>query len=116
MTLLGVFVFALPFMQWETGFYILSALTGVVGFVSPIILTAAAEFSERDILTSSVGFIYTCHGLSFLAPLLGGWLAGQVNLDASYFCFAIMGWLAVSTSMQLRGKKQKHDNPGRETT
>ncbi len=116
MTLLGVFVLALPFIGWRTGFYILSALTGVVGFVSPIILTAAADFSEKDILASSVGFIYTCHGLSFLAPLLGGWLAGQVNLDASYFCFAIMSWLAVSTSMQLRGKKQISDNPGRETT
>ena len=115
MTLLGAFVLALPFMGWQTGFYILSALTGVVGFVSPIILTAAADFSEKDILASSVGFIYTCHGLSFLAPLLGGWLAGQVNLDASYVCFAIMSWLAVSTSAQLRGKKQISDNPGKET-
>ncbi|MCY3822490.1 MAG: MFS transporter [Nitrospinae bacterium] len=116
MTLLGVFVLGLPFMKWQTGFYVLSALTGVVGFVSPIILTAAADFSEKDILASSVGFIYTCHGLSFLAPLLGGWLAGQVSLDASYFCFAIMSWLAVSTSAQLRGKKQRPDNPRRQDT
>ncbi len=115
LTLLGVFVFALPFMGWETGFYILSALTGVVGFVSPIILTAAADFSEKDILASSVGFIYTCHGLSFLAPLLGGWLAEQVNLDASYFCFAIMSWLAVSASVQLRGKKTETSKPGEAT-
>ena len=115
LTLLGVFVLALPFMGWRTGFYILSALTGVVGFVSPIILTAAADFSEKDILASSVGFIYTCHGLSFLAPLLGGWLAEQVNLDASYFCFAIMSWLAVSASVQLRGKKTETSKPGEAT-
>ncbi len=115
LTLLGVFVLALPFMGWQTGFYVLSALTGVVGFVSPIILTAAADFSEKDILASSVGFIYTCHGLSFLAPLLGGWLAEQVNLDASYFCFAIMSWLAVSASVQLRGKKTEISKPGEAT-
>ena len=115
LTLLGVFVLALPFIGWRTGFYILSALTGVVGFVSPIILTAAADFSEKDILASSVGFIYTCHGLSFLAPLLGGWLAEQVNLDASYFCFAIMSWLAVSASVQLRGKKTETSKPGEAT-
>ncbi|MCE2453643.1 MAG: MFS transporter, partial [Nitrospinae bacterium] len=115
LTLLGVFVLALPFMGWQTGFYVLSALTGVVGFVSPIILTAAADFSEKDILASSVGFIYTCHGLSFLAPLLGGWLAEQVNLDASYFCFAIMSWLAVSASVQLRGKKTETSKPGEAT-
>ncbi len=115
LTSLGVFVLALPFMGWQTGFYILSALTGVVGFVSPIILTAAADFSEKDILASSVGFIYTCHGLSFLAPLLGGWLAEQVNLDASYFCFAIMSWLAVSASVQLRGKKTETSKPGEAT-
>ena len=115
LTMLGVFVLALPFMGWQTGFYVLSALTGVVGFVSPIILTAAADFSEKDILASSVGFIYTCHGLSFLAPLLGGWLAEQVNLDASYFCFAIMSWLAVSASVQLRGKKTETSKPGEAT-
>ncbi len=116
LTLLGAFVLALPFMEWRTGFFILAALTGVVGFVSPIILTATADFSEKDILTSSVGFIYTCHGLSFIAPLLGGWLAEVMNLDASYIFFAIMSWLAVSASMRLGKKTKERGNPGRETT
>ncbi len=102
--LLGVFVFAMPLTEWRTGFFILAAASGVVGFVSPIILTAAADFSEEEVLTSSVGLIYTCHGLSFLAPLLGGWIAERAGLDASYFCFAVMAWLAVSTSTRLRGK------------
>ncbi|MYA96684.1 MAG: MFS transporter [Nitrospinae bacterium] len=105
--LLGVFAFALPFMEWRTGFFILAALTGVVGFVSPIILTATADFSEKDILTSSVGFIYACHGLDFLAPLIGGWLAEQMNLDASYIFFGVMSWLGVSASMRLAGKPEK---------
>ena len=104
--LLGAFVFAFPFMEQQTGFFMLSALTGVVGFVSPIILTATADFSEKDILTSSVGFIYACHGLDFLAPLLGGWLAEVMNLDASYIFFAAMGWLGVSASMRLMRKPE----------
>ena len=105
LALLGVFAFALPFVEWRTGFYILSALTGVVGFVSPIILTATADFSEKDILTSSVGFIYACHGLDFLAPLIGGWLAEMMSLDASYVFYAVMSWLGVSASTRLMGKK-----------
>ncbi len=104
--LLGGFVMVLPFMEWQTGFFILAALTGVVGFVSPIILTAAADFSEKDILTSSVGFIYACHGLDFLAPLIGGWLAEAMNLDASYIFFAIMSWVGVSASTRLMGKQE----------
>ena len=88
MTLLGVFVFALPFMQWETGFYILSALTGVVGFVSPIILTAAADFSERDILTSSVGFHLHLPRLEFSRPLVGrvARRAGKSGCELFLFC------------------------------
>ncbi|MDE0341505.1 MAG: MFS transporter [Nitrospinae bacterium] len=104
--LLGVFVFAFPFMGWQTGFFILSALTGVVGFVSPIILTATADFSEKDILTSSVGFIYAFHGISFISPLLGGWLAEVMSLDTSYLFFAVMSWVGVSASMRLRKKKR----------
>ncbi len=108
--LLGSFVFVTPFIEWRTGLLLLAALTGVVGFVSPIILTAAVDFSANDILTSSVGFIYSCHGLSFLAPLLGGWVAERMGLDASYFCFAIMGWLAVLASARLGGKKKEEDD------
>ena len=102
--LLGGFVLAMPVVESRAGLMLLAALTGLVGFVSPVILTAAADFSEKDILASSVGFIYACHGLSFLAPLAGGWLANRMGLDASYFFFALMSWLAVSASARLRGK------------
>lgn len=103
LALLGLFVFAMPFAGRPAGLMLLAALSGVTGFVSPIILTAAADFSDEDILASSVGFIYACHGLSFLAPLAGGWIAERMGLDASYFFFAAMGWLAVSASARLRG-------------
>lgn len=110
--LLGGVAFAMPFVAWRTGLIILSALAGAVGFVSPIILTATADFSEEDILASSVGFVYACHGFSFIAPLLGGWVAEQMGLDASYICFAVMGWLAVSASMKLGGKPEGAIIPG----
>ncbi len=110
--LLGGIAFAMPFIEWQTGLIILSALAGAVGFVSPIILTATADFSEEDILASSVGFVYACHGFSFIAPLFGGWIAERMGLDASYLCFATMSWLAVAASMKLSGKTQSAIIPG----
>ena len=63
-------------------------LVGAVSHVSPIILTATADFADKNILTSSVGFIYTCHGLNFISPLIGGVIASEVGLDSSYFFYS----------------------------
>ncbi len=55
----GALTIAIPFATWETGLLIVSALTGVFSFVSPIILTATADLCEPEVLASSVGVIDT---------------------------------------------------------
>ncbi|MBN1687014.1 MAG: MFS transporter [Spirochaetales bacterium] len=83
---------------------VLLAISGVTGPVSPIILTAASDFADRKILASSVGFIYTCHGLGFLSPLMGGWLAERFDLSMPFFLSAFLIVTAAVLSLKLPGK------------
>ena len=71
---------------------------------SPIILTAAADFADRETLASSVGFIYTCYGLGFLSPMVGGWLAEGFGLSMPFFLSAGLIWAAAALSLKLPGK------------
>ncbi len=100
----GAMTIAIPFATWETGLLIVVAMAGVFSFVSPIILTATADLCEPEVLASSVGVIYTLHGLSFIAPLAGGWLAEQYNLDVSFYFFGLVVWAALIFAVQLPGK------------
>ena len=56
-------------------------------------------------LASSVGVIYTMHGLNFIAPLAGGWLAERYNLDVSFFFYGVVTWSAMLVAVRLPGKK-----------
>tara|TARA_B100000029_G_scaffold3656_1_gene4337 strand:- start:752 stop:1936 length:1185 start_codon:yes stop_codon:yes gene_type:complete len=84
----GLLVFAMPFTRTPTELITVFVLVGAVSHVSPIILTATADFADEKVLTSSVGFIYTCHGLNFISPLIGGVIASEVGLDSSYFFYS----------------------------
>jgi MFS family permease len=60
------------------------AVVGATNPISPIILTAAVDYSEAKVLASSVGLIYSMHGLGFVGPLIGGWLAQEAGMPATY--------------------------------
>jgi fucose permease len=95
----------MPFAPWEAALIVLAALSGLVSFVSPIVLTATADLCEPEVLASSVGVIYACDGLAFIAPLVGGWLAERYGLDASYVFFALAVWAGVGVAAMLpRGR------------
>jgi MFS family permease len=100
--LTGVFALGIGFLSWAPALIPLAALFGLVSPISPIILTAAADLSDEEILASSVGFIYTCYGLGFLSPLVGGWLAsGRGSLVTSYVFFALVTWVGAGVSAML---------------
>ncbi len=101
----GALTVAVPFAKWDTALILISMMVGVFSFVSPIILTATADLSEPEVLASSVGVIYTMHGLNFIAPLAGGWLAERYNLDVSFFFYGVVTWSAMLVAVRLPGKK-----------
>jgi MFS family permease len=78
---------AVGLTPWQATLVPLVAMLGITSPISPVILTAAADSSEDNSLASAVGFIYTCYGLGFLSPLIGGWLAKQWGFVASYYFF-----------------------------
>ncbi|OGL58609.1 MAG: hypothetical protein A3J27_14620 [Candidatus Tectomicrobia bacterium RIFCSPLOWO2_12_FULL_69_37] len=101
----GALGLAMPLAPWEPALILLAALSGLVSFVSPIVLTATADFCDEDVLASSVGVIYACDGLAFVAPLIGGWLAGRFGLGASYAFFGLAVWAGAAVSTLLpRGR------------
>jgi len=55
-------------------------------------------------MASSVGFIYTCHGLSFISPLIGGWLAELYRLEWCYVYAAILLWIGACVASLLPKK------------
>ncbi|MEK6710765.1 MAG: MFS transporter [Nitrospinota bacterium] len=106
LALTGAFALAMPFSPWEAALIALAGLSGLVSFVSPIILTATADHCDEDVLASSVGVIYACDGLAFISPLIGGWLAGRFGLGSSYVFFALTIWMGVAVSTLLpRGRR-----------
>jgi POT family proton-dependent oligopeptide transporter len=108
LALTGAIGLAMPFAAWEPALIALAGLLGLVSFVSPIVLTATADFCDEDVLASSVGVIYAVEGLSFIAPLAGGWMAQAYGLGASYVFFAAAVWAGVAVSAMLpRGRDRK---------
>jgi MFS family permease len=99
--LTGVLALGIGFLWWGPALIPLAALFGLVSPISPIILTAAADLSDEEILASSVGLIYTCYGLGFLSPLVGGWLAMRFSLVASYVFFAVVTWVGAGVAAML---------------
>jgi MFS family permease len=97
----GAFALGIGFLSWGAALIPLAALLGIVSPISPIILTAAADLSDEEVLASSVGFIYTCYGLGFLSPLVGGWLAMRFSLVVSYIFFALVTWVGAGVSAML---------------
>jgi len=100
--LAGSLMIVLVFMPWESAFLPLIALIGVTVPISPIILTAAADRSDQDALASSVGLIYTFHGLGFISPLVGGWLAVQYGLNISYLYAGVLLWCGAIVTLFLK--------------
>ncbi|MBT3272662.1 MAG: MFS transporter [Spirochaetales bacterium] len=97
----GTIALAMGLSPWPALFLVLLACLGATGPVSPIVLTAAADFSDKKTLASSVGFIYTCHSLGFLSPLLGGWLADKYGLIMPFILGAFFIWLSAILSTSL---------------
>jgi FSR family fosmidomycin resistance protein-like MFS transporter len=96
---------AVPFARWETALILISMMAGVFSFVSPIILTATADLCEPEVLASSIGVIYTLHGLSFIAPLAGGWLAERYDMDVSFYFFGLATLSGIFVAIKLPGKE-----------
>ncbi|MEM7125834.1 MAG: MFS transporter [Chloroflexota bacterium] len=97
----GVLTLAVTLTPWEVSFIPLVALLGITVPISPIILTAAADRSAPEVMASSVGLIYTCYGLGFISPLIGGWLAELSSLSVSYLFAAFLFWIGASITLLL---------------
>jgi predicted MFS family arabinose efflux permease len=97
----GSLIFILVSTNWEAAFLPLVTLIGMTVPISPIILTAAADRSDQDALASSVGLIYTFHGLGFISPLVGGWLAVQYGLNISYIYAGLLLWCSAGVTLFL---------------
>jgi MFS family permease len=106
LALTGVFALAIGVQPWPAALLPLAALIGVVTPISPIILTAAADLCEQDVLASSVGVIYTAYGLGFLSPLVGGWLATQFGWPAAYLFFGLSAWTGAGVSTLLPAARE----------
>jgi MFS family permease len=100
----GVFAVGIGLSAAPVVFLVFLVISGITGPISPIILTAAADFADRKTLASSVGFIYTCYGLGFLSPVMGGWLAEKFGLSMPFFLSAIFIFGAAVISLKLPGK------------
>jgi MFS family permease len=101
----GFLALGIGLLPWQPLLLPLAALMGVVSPISPIILTAAADLCEEEVLASSVGAIYTAYGLGFLSPLIGGWLAARLGWTISYAFFAAATWVAAGVSIWLPGRE-----------
>jgi MFS family permease len=102
----GLLVYAIVLAPGATVLVVVVALIGATGPISPILLTAAADMSDEEALASSVGFIYTCQGLGFVSPLLGGWLAESYGMEANYIYSALLVFGAATVALLLRGPKK----------
>ena len=101
----GVLALAIGVTPWAITLLPLVALAGLSGPISPIILTAAADLCDRRALASSVGFIYTCHGLGFLSPLVGGVLAEVFSIEWSYVFFSAVTLAAAAVALGLPARR-----------
>lgn len=97
----GFLTLAITFTPWELSFLPLVALLGVTVPISPIILTAAADRSAPEVMATSIGLIYTCYGLGFVSPLIGGWLAELSGLSFSYLFAALLFWMGAAVTLLL---------------
>jgi len=97
----GVLTLGVALTPWQFSFVPILVLLGATIPISPVILTAAADRSDQAAMASSVGFIYTCHGLSFISPLIGGWLAELYRLEWCYVYAAILLWIGAGVASLL---------------
>lgn len=102
----GALTLAMVVVPWQLTFVPIITLLGATVSISPIILTAAADRSDQAALASSIGFIYTCYGLSFISPLIGGWLAEVYSLTWSYAYAAMLLWIGAGVAMLLPTDKR----------
>jgi DHA1 family tetracycline resistance protein-like MFS transporter len=100
----GVFAVGVGLSPISALLLIFLVASGITGPISPIILTAAADFADGETLASAVGFIYTCYGLGFLSPVIGGWLAEGFGLSMPFFLSAVLIWSAAVVALKLPGK------------
>lgn len=101
----GFLTLAVTLTPWQISFLPLVGLLGITVPISPIILTAAADRSAPEVMASSVGLIYTCYGLGFISPLIGGWLAEASSLSVSYVFAALLFWIGALFTIWLPSRK-----------
>jgi len=83
-------------LRWQSTQRRDSAVTAIVGAtspISPVILTAAADYADPRVLASSVGLIYALHAIGFVAPAIAGLLAETAGMGSAY-AFAATLFLA----------------------
>ena len=102
----GALALGIGLLPWQPLLLPLAALMGVVSPISPIILTAAADLCDEEVLASSVGAIYTAYGLGFLSPLIGALLAARLGWATSYGFFAAATWVAGGVALGLPGAQK----------
>jgi MFS transporter, FSR family, fosmidomycin resistance protein len=102
----GVFAIAIGLSPVPFLLLVFLVLSGITGPISPIILTAASDYADRETLASSVGFIYTCYGLGFLSPMMGGWLAERFGLSMPFMLSAFFIWISAGIALRLPGKAE----------
>ena len=100
-TLVIIKITALPIL------FIMLGMLGIVTNISPIIMTAATSLVDDSVRTSTVGMIYTAYELRFISPLIGGWIADNYSVGASFLIFASVLFLGGIASIML--KRQKRD-------
>lgn len=102
---------SLGIVSWAPLLAVLIAVIGAANPISPVILTAAADFSDPEKLASSVGLIYSLHAASFVTPFISGFLADRAGLYAA-FVFASVFFLSGAFLSTRLGKAVKQNNGG----
>ena len=53
---------------------------------------SSADMGGKEVLSSSVGYIYTIRSLCFLSPIFGGWLNSLICRSATCCLSSLPGW------------------------
>lgn len=104
----GALALAIGLVSGRTILIVLVTLIGATGSISPIVLTAAADLADRKSLSSAVGFIYTCQGLGFLAPLAGGFLIELRSIELNYIFSALLIWSSAFVAFLIKSAAPAH--------
>jgi MFS family permease len=96
---------AIAVAPWPAVFVVMIGLVGATSPISPVILTATADYSDPRVLASSVGLIYSLHAIGFVAPAIAGLLAECCGLAYAYVFSAGLFLAGAAVTLLLRHPK-----------